>query len=202
MNKLTYRQIIVLLVVIVTFASPIWAKSKRRTQQQQSRFTDALAQKIVTRAKYYGLDPFLVLEVMRQESQFNPQATSSMGARGLMQFMPGTAARFGMNNAYDPDQAIDAGCRYLASLIRQFDGRVDLVLAGYNAGEHNVVKHGYKVPPFAETRNYVYIIIHNYKRALEVAAQIKRGRVPTRQLSPQQVKERLAQLDQQLALLR
>lgn len=200
MSKVTYQNIVILLVVILALASPTCAKGKRRAQKQ-SRFNDELAQKIVKRAKYYNLDYFLVLELMRVESQFNPQATSYVGAAGLMQFMPGTAARFGMNNPYDVDQAIDAGCQYLVFLIRKFDGRLDLVLAGYNAGENAVIKYGNRVPPFAETRNYVSTIIQNYKRALQVSAQAKRGRLPRREISAQELKVKLQQLDQQLALL-
>lgn len=113
-------------------------------------------------AKRYGIDPYLVYCVMHQESRFGATATSHAGAQGLMQLMPGTAARYGVTNSYDPAQNIMGGTRYLADLLRMFGGRVDLALAGYNAGEGAVMKYGRRIPPYAETRNYVRIIGTRY----------------------------------------
>jgi soluble lytic murein transglycosylase-like protein len=89
-------------------------------------------------------------------------ATSPKGAQGLMQLMPGTAARYGVSNPYDVAQSIMGGTRYLKDLLQMFNGRVDLALAGYNAGENAVIKYGYTVPPYDETRNYVRLIIARY----------------------------------------
>lgn len=112
----------------------------------------------------YNVDPYLIFCVMEQESHFNSRALSPKGARGLMQLMPGTAARFGVRRPSDPAQNITGGTRYLQQLIAQFDGRVDLVLASYNAGEGAVLKFGRKVPPYRETRDYVRKISYRYRR--------------------------------------
>ena len=113
-------------------------------------------------AKRYGIDPYLVYCVMHQESRFGSGATSPVGAMGLMQLMPGTAARYGVTNPYDPAQNIMGGTHYLSDLLRLFGGRVDLALAGYNAGEGAVMKYGRRVPPYAETQNYVRTIGARY----------------------------------------
>jgi len=116
----------------------------------------------------------LVLEVMRQESSFHARARSGKNAGGLMQMIPSTARRFGITDPYDRHQAVAGGCRYLRFLWDMFGGRVDLVLAGYNAGEHRVVQYGYQVPPYEETRNYVRTIILAYRRALMVEERERR----------------------------
>ena len=112
----------------------------------------------------YNVDPYLIFLVMEQESHFNTRAGSPKGARGLMQLMPGTGARFGVRRPHDPAQNIAGGTRYLRELLNKFNNRVDLVLASYNAGEGAVIKFGHKVPPYAETRNYVKKISKQYKR--------------------------------------
>ena len=110
----------------------------------------------------YGVDPYLIFCLMSQESKFSTIATSPKGAQGLMQLMPGTAARYGAANPYDVAQSIMGGTRYLKDLLQMFNGRIDLALAGYNAGENAVIKHGYTVPPYEETRNYVRLITARY----------------------------------------
>jgi soluble lytic murein transglycosylase-like protein len=109
-----------------------------------------------------GVDPALMVEVMRQESGFNARAHSYKGACGLMQLMPGTAARFGVTKIFDPAQNIEAGAKYLRFLLDKFDGDVQLTLAGYNAGEGAVVDAGYRVPRYRETQAYVASISSRY----------------------------------------
>jgi soluble lytic murein transglycosylase-like protein len=110
----------------------------------------------------FGLDPCLVLSVMRAESGFNRGAVSVKGASGLMQLMPETAARFGVRNIFDPRENITAGARYLRWLLDRFRGDVRLALAGYNAGEGAVELYGHRIPPFMETQNYVRTIYARY----------------------------------------
>ena len=119
----------------------------------------------------YGVDPYLIFCVMEQESHFNSRALSPKGARGLMQLMPGTAARFGVRRPGDPAQNIAGGTRYLKQLLGQFNGRIDLVLASYNAGEGAVLKFGRRVPPYRETQNYVRRISYRYGRSKPAPAK-------------------------------
>jgi soluble lytic murein transglycosylase-like protein len=117
---------------------------------------------IVISATRNGIEPLLLYSVMSQESAFDARAVSPKGARGLMQLMPATAARFGVKDIFDPAQNIEAGARYLRFLLDLFDGDISLALAGYNAGEGAVKKYGYTVPPYRETVNYVRKIRRRY----------------------------------------
>ena len=110
---------------------------------------------IVENAAQHSLHPDFVRAVIQAESAFNPSARSVKGAMGLMQLMPGTAAQYGVTNAYDPVQNIRAGVAYLKSLLVRFGNDVSLALAAYNAGPGAVEKYGRAVPPYKETRNYV-----------------------------------------------
>ncbi len=101
----------------------------------------------------YGVDPALLSAIAKAESGYNPNARSGAGALGLMQFMPGTAKRFGIN-PLDATQAIDGGARYIAQLLKMFHGNVSYAIAAYNAGEGAVQKYG-GIPPYAETQAYV-----------------------------------------------
>jgi soluble lytic murein transglycosylase-like protein len=112
----------------------------------------------------YGVDPYFIYCVIQQESSFSSTALSVKGAQGLMQLMPGTAARYGVVNANDPAQNIMGGTRYLKDLLQLFHGRIDLVLAGYNAGEGAVIKYGQTIPPYKETQDYVRLISKRYLR--------------------------------------
>ena len=150
------------------------AKSPARRERRWTTGRPRLDALIRQNGARHGVDPYLIFLVMEQESHFNSGAVSPVGARGLMQLMPGTAARFGVRNANDPAQNVSAGTRYLKLLMRKFNNRVDLVLAGYNAGEGNVTKYGYRVPPFRETRNYVRKISSRYGRVAHAPEEAKR----------------------------
>ena len=108
-----------------------------------------------------GVDPRLIHAVIWQESKYKNEAVSHVGAQGLMQLMPATAKRFGCENSNDAESNINAGVKYLRTLLKRFDGDVTLALAGYNAGEGNVDKYE-GVPPFGETQNYVRVITGRY----------------------------------------
>lgn len=113
---------------------------------------------------YYSVDPALVFCLIRQESGGRQFAVSNKGASGYMQLMPATARRFGVTDIFDKRQNIWAGVRYLKLLLNMFGDSVPLALAGYNAGEHRVIREGYRVPRIAETINYVRVISGRYGR--------------------------------------
>lgn len=102
----------------------------------------------------YGVPVSLLKAMAKQESNFDPNATSHCGAQGVMQLMPATAASLGVTDAYDPEQNIMGGAKYISQLLSKYDGDISLALAAYNAGSGNVAKYG-GIPPFKETQNYV-----------------------------------------------
>ena len=125
-----------------------------------------------------GVDPALMFAVMRQESGYQSRARSYKGACGLMQLMPGTAHRFGVNNIFDPAQNIEGGARYLRFLLDKFGDDVKLTLAGYNAGEEAVVEAGYQVPRYRETQAYVRNISAKYGSSKHRGANSGRNAEP------------------------
>jgi len=166
--------ILVLLLLVGTSINaqqPADFSIKQRAQSLEPYFLDS--------AKHYGIDPRILRVLCYLESRFRLTAISPKGARGPMQFMPETAARYGLNNPHDPRAAIDAAARYFRDLLLRFDGRIDLAFAAYNAGEGAVaafqngrilrlsdgkiinaarlVTGG--IPPYRETQNYVRLAI-------------------------------------------
>lgn len=131
---------------------------------------------IADTARRFGHDAHLMRAIVRVESAFNARAVSSKGAIGLMQLMPATARRYGVEKAsdlFDPATNLLAGARYLADLHRLFPRRIELVLAAYNAGEGAVIRRNYSVPPYPETQAYVRSVLSAYDGY--VAAQARAG---------------------------
>jgi len=109
---------------------------------------------IASAAKRYGVDPALLAGLVKAESNFNPNAQSGVGAKGLTQLMDATARGLGVQNSFDPAQALDGGAKFLGGLLKQFKGDERLALAAYNAGPGAVQKFG-GIPPYQETQRYV-----------------------------------------------
>ena len=122
------------------------------------------AEKLVKEAaERHRIDPALVRAVIETESNWNASAISRKGAVGLMQLIPTTAQRFGVNDLYSPQQNVDAGVRYLKTLLERYNGNLDLALAAYNAGE-GAVDRARGIPRFRETRDYVQRVQNAYFR--------------------------------------
>ena len=126
-----------------------------------SRNKNAYDALIADAAARHRIDPGLMKAIMHTESGFNANARSPVGAQGLMQLMPATARRFNVTDAWNPAQNIEGSAKYIRFLLTRFNGRVDHVLAGYNAGEGNVDKYG-GIPPFRETQDYVRRVLSRY----------------------------------------
>jgi soluble lytic murein transglycosylase-like protein len=116
-----------------------------------------------TNATQWNVDPALVKAIIANESGFNANATSNVGAQGLMQLMPSTAAGLGVSDPYDPAQNVSGGTRYIKGLLNRFGGDVKLAVAAYNAGPGAVEKYG-GVPPYAQTQNYVQDVLSSYAK--------------------------------------
>ena len=121
-----------------------------------------VADMVAKLAPRYGIDTKLALSVIAVESNFDVLARSPKDARGLMQLIPGTAARYNVRNAFDPRQNVEGGLAYLRFLLAYYRGDVALAAAAYNAGEKAVDRHG-GVPPFAETQDYVRKVLALYR---------------------------------------
>ncbi len=134
---------------------------KIKTGQETPVDRDDITSLIEKYSKENNLDADFVKAVIQQESGFNPDATSKCGAMGLMQLMPKTAESLGVTNAYDAEQNIYGGTKYLKGLLDKFDNNKELALAAYNAGPNAVKKYG-GIPPYAETQNYVKRVLSNY----------------------------------------
>jgi soluble lytic murein transglycosylase-like protein len=115
------------------------------------------------------LRPELLHAVVRAESAYDPDAVSRKGAVGLMQLMPATAERYGVDDRQDPEQNLRGGAAYLNDLLEMFDEDLRLALAAYNAGENAVIRHGRRIPPYEETQTYVGKVLRFYEEYLNAA---------------------------------
>ncbi len=173
---MTHRMAHVLVLLLLVGIS---VNAQQRTDFSIKQRAQSLEPYFLNSAKRYGIDPRILRVLCYLESHFRLTAISPKGARGPMQFMPGTAARYGLSNPHDPEAAIDAAARYFRDLLLNFDGRIDLAFAAYNAGEGAVgafqngrvlrLSNGKVInaarlvtggiPPYRETQNYVRLAI-------------------------------------------
>lgn len=166
-------------LTLMCVAVTVVGQARRHDDQILEERVKRLEPYIVAAAVRYRLDARILRAICFVESRYRIDVVSPKGARGPMQFMPATAARYGLRNPHDPEQAIDAATRYLRDLLKRFDGRIDLALAAYNAGEgavtsfmtgkplrlrdgrivnaRSVVTGG--IPPYAETQRYVRSVL-------------------------------------------
>jgi len=117
-----------------------------------------------TASAEFNVEKALVHAVITAESGYNASAISRTGAQGLMQLMPQTAKRLEVADAFDPEQNIRGGTRYLRMLLDMFDNNMELAVAAYNAGENAVIKYGRQIPPYRETRAYVPKVLALYNK--------------------------------------
>ena len=151
-----------------------WGATEASVKPSFNKNKDAFDHIIKQASSTHGVSEGLIKAVMHTESGFNVNARSPVGAQGLMQLMPATARRFNVSNAYDPQQNIMAGAKYLAWLLKRFNGDQSLALAGYNAGEGNVSKYG-GIPPFRETQDYVRRVNSRYQNLYSNGVALSAG---------------------------
>ena len=126
-------------------------------------FTSEYDRDIVLISEKHKVDPYLVKAVIKAESNFNPEAVSPKNAQGIMQLIPDTASDYGVEDPFDAKENMEGGVQYLKDLLDYFDGDLKLSLAAYNAGKGSVIKHGFTIPPYPETTDYIAKVLEYYK---------------------------------------
>ena len=150
-----------------------WSPFKAKTtnpSNKKSTYNPAIYKKHVKQylphihkaASHHALDPHLIHAIVDTESAFNPKAYSKAGAVGLMQLMPKTAQRLGVQDSWSPKQNIQGGTLLMRQLLDLFDQNIKLSLAAYNAGEHAVIRAGNNIPNYPETKRYVKKVMKRY----------------------------------------
>jgi soluble lytic murein transglycosylase-like protein len=153
---MTARKTAQLALALALLGSGLFSASAADLQ----RLYDPIVQRV---SRVHGIDAGFIHAVIRAESNYDPFALSEKGAMGLMQLMPDTAIQYGVRNVFDPAQNIEGGTRYLKDLMRLYNGKTDLVLAAYNAGQEAVRKYG-SIPPYPETREYIKRVRATYNK--------------------------------------
>ena len=136
------------------------AGNNHPTKEEISAYDDL----IVKTSDKYRVDAALVKAIIKAESNFNHRAVSPVGARGLMQLMPATAASLQVEDSFHPENNIEGGVRYLRYLMNLFNGNLPLVLAAYNSGENTVLRYKNRIPPYQETQTYVRRVLSYFSR--------------------------------------
>ena len=160
-------------------AKDLAAAAAKRIGGEQSRLlvekiSVAFRKEIRTASQKADVSPAFLIAVIAAESRGQPNATSKKGAQGLAQLMPATAKRYGVTDAYDPAQNLNAAAAFLNSLLKRFDEDALLALAGYNAGP-NAVRRNNGVPPYAETRDYIPIVLSYFHDAAQLCLRPPAG---------------------------
>ena len=156
--------------------TPPLARAFRQSNSVRSRYfatpTPEISSLVEKTAGEHQVDPKLVHAIIQVESGYNPRALSRKGARGLMQLIPATAARFGVRNSFNPRQNLEGGVTYLKYLLDLFGGNVPLSVAAYNAGENAVLRKG-GIPAYPETVDYVQRVTDLYNPGPKESAQVQ-----------------------------
>jgi len=159
---MTAQKPALLALALLLGAGPFSASATAASAADLQRLYDPIVQRM---ARDHGIPAGFIHAVIRAESNYDQFALSEKGAMGLMQLMPDTAVQYGVRNVFDPAQNIEGGTKYLKDLMRLYNGKTDLVLAAYNAGQEAVRKYG-SIPPYPETREYIRRVRASYDKPI------------------------------------